>query len=628
MKRRGPVVLLPLAACTLTTSASGLEPLHVAGEPVRIEITEAASLLVNGDNRDSRPNQVSSLANDDWTMFYNRLNLQASSGRWQLSLRIDSAWFPASPDPTAIGLELVETRPRPLPPGAEEDPAYFRAKVKEAGTELSNRYIDWTYPAKYSLGYITPELEVTVGDVYAQLGRGLVLSVRKYDELSSDTTVRGGRVTARFGGGPGRLKVTALGGTMNPLRIDEASGRYLSVDDGVASGVAALTEAGMPRPAAGDDRAIELGYLAPATPTYAPDRLAAAQLEGTARGLKLGTQASLLDRQPALSPDLVRSSHRIVTASQSLELADLARHGNVYAEAAVQRLAVTGADDVTGHALYGSATLIADPVSVVAEAKHYRSFFPLLANVDVSRAREFSIVQYSAPPTTEAFWVDTEFEGFNTCVSGGRARANLQLKRQVSVFAWAGRYHTWAELAPNPTCETRDELLNRVWDLAVGTELGFQNRRSRAALTVGARSDDSAEPFATSFGPSTVYYRENYARYDVIAWLGGPFSLQLQGWHRRRYQALGRADDPWFEGFHLTGLEWSPHLSLAFGAEYDTNPQTPDTYFNAQVVVRPTTATSIALFAGQRRGTLRCVGGVCRVFPAFEGARLDLTARF
>ena len=39
-------------------------------------------------------------------------------------------------------------------------------------------------------------------------------------------------------------------------------------------------------------------------------------------------------------------------------------------------------------------------------------------------------------------------------------------------------------------------------------------------------------------------------------------------------------------------------------------------------------SSNISLFAGQRRGGLRCVSGVCRVYPPVEGVRLDVTVRF
>ena len=620
------------------SSARALEAGEVGGEPLRLDITNASSLLYNVDNRDSRPNTVETLANDDWGFWYNRLNVQANWGKWQLGLRLDSAWFYTSPNAVDIATELERARPRPLAPGASSPPDYFRSRFFEAGEELSNRYINWIYPAKYYVGYTTRDVELTVGDFYAQLGRGFVLSIRKLDELSSDTTVRGVRATGRVRAGDLRLRLTGLGGVMNPLRIDEASGRYLGVTNDVTPDVISVTEAGMPRQQATD-------FIPDPQATYAPDRVVAAQIEAGAKGFKLGTQGSMFLRQDALNQDVVRTADTILIGSQSIEFPDIAEVGSLYLEGALQDLSHSDNEglDLLGHALYGAGTLAAGPFNFTVEGKHYRRFFPVSANVDLTQAREFSLVQYSAPPTTEAFWVDTEFERFNTCTSGGRAKTDVHITDTTDVYFWVGHYLTWAESAINDRCKTTDDNLNRVWDAAVGTEFTTQKRKSRANFAVGGRHDTTDRAIADANGNDTnLFYQEGYLRFDWIQWLGGPYSLQFQGWHRRRKQTLGGPKDPWWEGQQLFGFEWAPKLSLAFGVEYNSNdlfaattepsPEAdlPDItwYFNGQAKWRFDSASSVSLFVGQRRGALRCVGGVCRVFPPFEGARLDATVRF
>ena len=248
--------------------------------------------------------------------------------------------------------------------------------------------------------------------------------MRKLDELASDTTIRGARFSAHFHDGDFRVRITGLGGVLNPLRLDEASGRYLGVTNGVTSGLSSITEAGMPR-------AIASPFDSSAAPTYSPDRIVGGQIEGGTRVVLLGVQGTLVDRTlvdatgtpSALSPDVVRSARRIGTASVSLSAPDLDGHGAAYLEVALQNLSYpsqlqgggASAPD-TGHAVYASfqRTTNQKPVTLTAEFKDYRRFFPLAANVDLARAPEFSAVQYNAPPTTESVWTDTEFEGFNT----------------------------------------------------------------------------------------------------------------------------------------------------------------------------------------------------------------------
>jgi len=620
---------LALATIGATPKLGALEPVDVFGKPVAFDITNTSTLSYNVDNRDTRPNQVSTLANDDWGMFYNRLNVLANGGSWQAGLRLDNAWFFSSPNPTQIALDLWQSRPDT--PGGAPAPVYFRQKLNEAGVELSNRYINWMYPAKYYFTYNSPALELGVGDVYVSFGRGLVLTLRKLDELASDTTLRGARVTGRFRGKDFSLRTTAVAGSLNPLRVDPASGRYLGVDSSVTPGFVAVTEAGMPRAIATDFVPDTGDCKTFATCSYAPDRIFGAQAELSHKSAKLAIQGSQLLRSIPLSNDIVRSADQISTGSASFELADLAGHGGAYLEVALQQM--HHADPSTpklalGQAVYLSVNVLAGPLTLLFEGKHYRRFFPLLANISTLRAREFSLLAASAPPTTEALFIDTAYEGFNTCVSGGRLRGDVALSRIISVYSWAGYYQTFAESVANESCEVSKETRNRVLDTAMGVELRSRDRRSKMDISFGSRADDTDRPLPTDHGTTNVFYREVYTRHQGTWFLGGPFSLELQGWHRRRHQTLGGPGEPWSEGDELVGVDYAPHWSVAAGFSYSTNPAVPPTYVNGQIGYRITSDSSISLFVGQRRGALRCVGGVCRVFPPFEGAALDLTLRF
>jgi hypothetical protein len=124
-----------------------------------------------------------------------------------------------------------------------------------------------------------------------------------------------------------------------------------------------------------------------------------------------------------------------------------------------------------------------------------------------------------------------------------------------------------------------------------------------------------------------VYYRELSARYELSQRLGRNVTLELSGTHRRRRLALTGSRGSWHEGEHLTALEWGV-WSFGAAVEYNDDPLPPNFYVNGTVRVRPTSQSSVALFAGQRRSSLRCVGGVCQVRPGFEGLRLDGSVSF
>jgi len=606
--------------------AEGNAPRDAA--PPEVELIEDATLSYAWKNRDFSPNDLSTVVNDNWGVWYNRLHGQVTSGNLRFGVRMDNAWYFTSPDPTAAAIDLTEHR-APAP-GQLTPPAYFRLKEQQTGEELSNRYINWIYPAKIFVSYTTPEVEATVGDVYAEFGHGLVLSVRKHDELRSDDTVRGLRASAKAKLGSTRVKLTAVGGGLNPLRIDEGSGRYLGVDSSVTPGFLKVTEAGMPRAIATDFAPRGTNCAQTPTCTYAPDRVLAAQLELDFGHVALDTQVSALFRQAALSPDSVRSASTITTFSESATLTTSDGRGSLSLEGAGQKLARS--DELEelplGYALYASGSYDLSPVVLLVEARHYRRLFPLYANVNVANAREFSQVAWNAPPTTEAPYVDTEFGNFATCVSGGRARADYGLARGITAFGWLGYWQSFSEIQPNDRCDTGSRFRSDVSDLASGFDLRTRDSHSRATVTVGARFDDAAEPLVTSLGPTRVYYREVYARYDAVAALSGPWALELQGWNRRRHETIGPQLTPWYEGENAAGLDYGAAWAFIFGTEYNTDVAPPTTYFNGSVRYKPTSDSSIGLFVGQRRSALRCVGGVCRVVPGFEGVRLDASVRF
>jgi len=621
MRRLGAA--LPLWTALVSARALALEPGSVAGEPVRLDVSESSSVYYNFDNRDSKPNQVATRANDDFGLVYNRLSAQATAGSWSLGARIDNVWFYTSPNATGLALDLTrEASPT-------DAPGYFRSKLGEAGLELSNRFIDWMYPAKYYLTYSRSGVEATLGDASAQLGRGIVLSVRKRDELGSDTTIRGARLSVSTRGAV-RLKLTALGGELNPLRIDEASGRYLGVPSG-GDVLGRVSEAGMPRAVETDFAPLTNDCASSATCGYAPDRVVAGQVELAGERWKLGAQGSLLFRAAPLSEDLLRSARRIVTLSQSAELQRVVPELSLYGELAFQQLAerAHSARFDPGYGLYVSATYTPKDVALTLEARHYRRLFPLAANVKLARAREFSSLSYNQVPTTELEDNDTEYEGMNTCVSGARLRGDFSLRPGVRALGSAAHYLTYAESGANEACVITAQQLNRVYDVSSGFALDSRDRKRHLELTLGGRVDSAERELTLVAGSrSHLFYTEGYLRHVLELPLTGDFSLNLTGRHRRRAQAEGGPGAPWSEGEEVLGIEWAEHSSLGLGAEYDTRAGVPHRYFNLELSHRPTPSSRVALFAGQRRGALRCVGGICRLYPPFEGVRLDLALRF
>lgn len=614
----------------LTTPALSAQP-GVAEPSARVEVTNANSIVYNADNRNSRPGDVSRALDDQWGAVFNRLNTQASYGNWRLTARIDSAWFYTSRSPTEVGLALLDqTRSEPNTAYSTADADYFVNKFFEAGTDRNTRFTDWTYPSKFTLSYTTPNVDASLGDFYAQFGRGLVLSIRKQDELSSDTTIRGVRVSGKARLDKLRFVLTALGGNVNPLRIDSSSGRFLGVSSGQRSGLDQVTELGMPHVVSND-------FVPSPRPTYLPDTVYGGQIEVKHPYVQLslhgvGFERGCLEANDAcvpLSADFSRSARTIRQGGLGLEFPNVGRYGSAYVEYARQSLSFGGTNgNHTGDAVYGTASFSSSPVATTLEVKHVRGYQTVAAGIDTGRAPEFSPVVYNLVPTTHPVWNDTQFENFGTCVTGGRLRNDLTLLPGYTWFASVGYYHTYGQVGPASCVPTRANL-NRIWDINQGLETSSHGGRSTTLLLVGTRLDATDVPHVDDGGhASTNYYREAYVRYDLVRSIGGQSSIQLQGWHRRRHQLLGGPERPWLQGITTTALQLGATWNLAVGIEYDQNPAFPGTYFSGQVRYNINPSNNVSLFVGQQRGGLRCVSGVCRVFPPFEGAKLESTLRF
>lgn len=602
---------------------------------VATDFTNVNTVLHNADNRNSRPGDVSRKLDDDWGAIYNRLNAQARASGFSVSVRLDSAFYYTAKSPTRVGLDLLaldrHDNGRDDTEYSNEDAAYFVNKFFEAGVDRNTRFTNWTYPAKYTLAYTTRDYDVTLGDFYAQYGRGLVLNVRKQDELSSDTTIRGARIEGKARLEAWRLKVNASAGNLNPLRLDAASGRFLGVSGKTLSTWDAIAEAGMPR-------VVQSEFVARPEPTLLPDSVVGAELELKHRLARVSAQGINLERGCLNSPeggciglgnDLTRQARRAQQGGAAVEFPNVASVGSVYAEYAHQHLDLYERHQShEGDALYLASTLTFERVTTTMEAKHVRGYQLLGAAIDPGRTPEFAPVVYNMVPTTHPIWNDTQFENFGTCVTGGRVRTDVQARRTVNFNTQLGYYRTFGEVGP-AACVPSEQNRNDVWDFAQGLDVASSGGKSSTSLLLGTRFDDSAVPRADAQGnTSTAFYREQYLRYDIVRFIGGSSSVQLTGWHRRRHQALGGPSRPWLSGITTTSFQLGPSWNLTMGIEYDQNPAFPATYFNGQVRYNLSSSNNVSLFVGQQRGGLRCVSGVCRMFPPFEGARLESTFRF
>ena len=437
---------------------------------------------------------------------------------------------------------------------------------------LSNRYANRFEFEKVFLAWSSQHLDVTLGDSYVTWGRGLVLALRKVDEFGIDTTVRGLSATGRVGG----LTVNALGGFSNIVNVDSATGR----------------EADNPYDAILGGR-IE----------YRFGKWVTAGVD--ASHVIYALNANGQPNTPGVVPDQVTSF------SGTLELPHLGRFGTLFAEFAAQRRLTLGSE-LWSTAFYGSASVWLGPLTLLLEFKDYRNYSGIPTSLDPTQVPELALSNfYTAAPTLERV---QQVVLNNTDVSGGHLRASVKVLPALVPFVSMAVFS--------------DRLYQTlIFDPYAGVELRWNEAQSRASASGGYRLNQYS---AGSVAPGTPFQGEWHVELDVNQHLVGPYSLEVSGLHLSHHDAQGPNYVDWHEGQVYVSFKQAELWSAALGFEYYTEaPQSiRPYYFNANATWHIWKNLLVRLFVGGQRAGIKCVNGVCRNFPAFDGARLEVVAKY
>ncbi len=471
--------------------------------------------------------------------------------------------------------------------GLRIDAAFYhpRPELTLAGTpcrpaDLQGRYLDvqtlptrpgGPLPERLWLGYTGRNFEVTLGDSYVSFGRGLTLSLRKTDELGLDNTQRGLR--ARWSGE--RVSGTVVAGLTNINNVDEASGRFEpDPNDGIIGATADM---------------------------HLFDRLRVG-----------GSAVTVLFNEPVSSfapPDTRNFDERWLLAGPRIDAPRLTDWLGVYLEGVAQRRTSIEGEVETGYGLYGSATAYAGAYTVLVEGKAYGDLAvvqPTLGSVD------FGAVQYTQLPTLER--VQQQLEHPQQNVAGGRVRVDWTASPTLGLYANHGTFRDWGGyLDPNGSAF----LPGTIHDPYVG--LMFHGAPWRIHAQTGAR-------FVLVSG--SAVRMDAHADVDVGASLGGGHSVQVHVVHQERSKII-LTESRWREGTLQAGWRWRPHFALSGILDYTTEAGQSQTWYpgvSGEWEITP--SSNLRVFAGQSRGGLKCVSGVCRVFPPFTGVKGTLTLRF
>jgi hypothetical protein len=454
--------------------------------------------------------------------------------------------------------------------GARFDAAVFSAAAPASG--VSNRYT----LEKATLAHAGRALELTAGDLYLSLGRGLSLSLRKVDELGVDSTLRGARVLVHLA----RFEGTVAAGYVNINNVDEASGKSVGEPyDLVAAAHARVS--------------VSEGV------TLAMSSTAIAFRDGV--GLVPG--ADYQDRFLHLGP--------------AVDAPRLTSWLGLYLEGLAQlRQTAQPSDARRGYGLYGAATLYLPAVTVLIEGKAYGDLAPVKPRLD---RPEFGSVAYSSPPTAERLL--QVLENPQREIAGARVSVDWTARPGLAWQANYGLFRDWQGYSdPAVVGAVRPAVIH---DPYLGVEARSGDGRSWLLASLGWRA------VLLDHGGALVR-GDAHAELDAARVLWGPWSLTLQARHEeRRKHESPILDERHREGTAALGLRVSPWGSAAVAYEYTTESTQPrQHHWNGSLAWNITSDSSLRLLVGGTRGGLRCISGVCRVFPSFQGVRATATLRF
>ena len=175
----------PVAFWSVAIMLVGVAKSDAKDIPVRL--TDTLTLEYRTDNENGESDD------DNYYAVVNRLNLSANSKSLSTSVRVDSMAF-------------------------HDSPAVWHRD--DARIERLN--------VTYRIG----KYKLQVGDFYQQLGRGIVLALRKVDEVGVDIGVRGGQIKYETR----KHNMGVFAGRVNLINMDNFKQRFIEDTDDVLAG--------------------------------------------------------------------------------------------------------------------------------------------------------------------------------------------------------------------------------------------------------------------------------------------------------------------------------------------------------------------------------------------------------
>ncbi len=431
------------------------------------------------------------------------------------------------------------------------------------------------------------------GDVYGTLGRGISLSIQKVDELSTDASLRGAKASYRGRG----LNFMALGGYSNIVNVGDRVEEYIEdprdLVGGVQMGYSPLPELEFSAHSSFVKDRIDWSSLS-SRGDYSRDHLWV--VGGTLSLPNLWDVGSFQVEYDYVAWDLVSFS--------------------TDPESGSMRYPVTTS---SGHAVYATGTVGYGYLHGVLEFKYYDGIGQGENSVLGKEVRTTTglkdFVYYGVLPPLEDAGLFKRPNYYDQW--GVRARVDGEIPGLGSIL-----YANYAHFdgLSDEEGPAGDQSVRHV---ILGVEQRLDEYSIGGSIQAGRRWDKLGFEY-----DRTVTHGDAEVHFPI--W--GPLSMEAAGRIEYYDDAFEFTEDFTLAKSSVT-LSFAPMFAISGTYEYSDEPPGGDGYFDrnfwsGEILWRFASDSFAKIFVGTTRGGLKCAGGMCRVFPPFEGVKGELTLRF
>jgi len=425
-----------------------------------------------------------------------------------------------------------------------------------------------------TVGYQLGKWKLKVGDFYQQLGRGIALMLRKVDEVGLDLALRGGQleyIERR------KFKAGLFGGRTNTSNIDSVKQHFLADPEDILGG----------------------GWF----------------IYSGVSNLKLGIHGLYrLNETPILATE---DNDHGITAGGFAEMPSLGDFGSLYIEGNVQQNTLVEKTE-TGLAGYLALDLFFGDLSIVAEGIYLDEFRQRGSQNQVENIS----FRYNQPSTMDR--IDQE-NSLGENEFGGRVRAEYAFQDGDLLF-YVNGMHKRVDPGDSEVHQTH---------LYGGAEFNYDGASSRFQGSGGVREETQKK----TVGETTEQKPKKdltHFDFDLLHRVSGPWAIHLANSteFRTKHDGVDEGEEAELvtRGSVFAGIEVAGLGSLTYEYGFDDTQASRDDlrhHFHAGILNWYTSKTiQVRATAGTQRGGLKCIAGVCRIFPSFAGGLIELIGKY